>query len=367
MAPTHGKQDVQPILQSEKAGRYPASGRRFDLIVSVLSLWILAGLYLDGSAHHHIPDLIETFFTPWHAVLYSGFAASAGLLLITQWRNVSKGYRWTHSLPQGYMTSLLGSVIFLFSGGADFLWHTAFGFEVGLEALVSPSHLALAVGGVLMISGPLRATIQRSAQQEVKGWHELLPVVLSLLGILSVLTFFNGDFAIITYPNLMAIRPSGSDTFLNDTHALASVLIPSALLMGVILFALRHWTLPPGSLTFLIVGNGLLMTWFHLKEVYMYPQILVAVFVAGIAADVLYSLLRPSAVRVHALRLFAFAVPAILFALFFVILIITAGIWWSVHLWTGAVFLAGVIGLLLSYLTHPFINAKAPLFPGSIQ
>jgi|GEM_PF-2016261 len=131
--------------------------------------------------------------------------------------------------------------------------------------------------------------------------------------------------------------------------------------MGVILFALRHWTLPPGSLTFLIVGNGLLMTWFHLKEVYMYPQILVAVFVAGIAADVLYSLLRPSAVRVHALRLFAFAVPAILFALFFVILIITAGIWWSVHLWTGAVFLAGVIGLLLSYLTHPFINAKAPL------
>jgi hypothetical protein len=367
MATTHVNQDVQPILQSEKAGRYPASGRRFDLIVSVLSLWIVAGLYLDGSAHHHIPDLIETFFTPWHAVLYSGFAASAGLLLITQWRNVSKGYRWTRSLPQGYMTSLLGSVIFLVSGGADFLWHTAFGFEVGLEALVSPSHLALAVGGVLMISGPLRATIHRSTQQVVKGWHELLPVVLSLLGILSVLTFFNGDFAIITYPNFMAIRPPGSDTFFYDTHALASVLIPSALLMGVILFALWHWTLPPGSLTVLIYGNGLLMTWFHLKEVYLNPQILFAIALTGIAADVLYSLLRPSAVRVRALRLFAFAVPAILFALFFVILITTAGIWWSVHLWTGAVFLAGVVGLLLSYLTHPFNDAKTPSLLGAIQ
>src|SRR5581483_11876177 len=75
MATTHARQQIQPMLTGEKAARYPAGGRRFDLIVAVLSLWILAGLYLDGSAHHHIPDLIETFFTPWHAVLYSGFAA----------------------------------------------------------------------------------------------------------------------------------------------------------------------------------------------------------------------------------------------------------------------------------------------------
>ncbi|MBZ0280770.1 MAG: hypothetical protein K8L97_08505 [Anaerolineae bacterium] len=359
MATTHIKQDIQPMLKGAKAAYYPSGGRRFDLIVSVLSLWILAGLYLDGSAHHHIPDLIETFFTPWHAVLYSGFAVSAGLLLITQWRNVSRGYRWSHSLPKGYMTSLFGSIIFLFSGGADFLWHTAFGFEVGLEALVSPSHLALAVGGMLMISGPLRATLHRTSQQAVKGWHELLPAVLSLLGILSVLTFFNGDFAIITYPNYMAIRPPGDHTFFYDIHALASVLIPSALLMGVILFALRHWKLPPGSLTLLIVGNGLLMTWFHLKEVYPYPQVLVAVVLAGIIADVLYSLLKPSPVRVLALRLFAFGVPAILFALFFIMLITTVGIWWSVHLWTGAVFLAGVVGLMLSFLTHPSADSKS--------
>lgn len=355
MATVEVREGFQPGLANEKVARYPAGGRRFDLIVSVLSLWIIAGLYLDGSAHHHIPDLIETFFTPWHAVLYSGFAVNGGLLLMTQWRNVSKGYCWTHSLPKGYMTSLLGSVIFLFSGGADFLWHTAFGFEVGLEALVSPSHLALAVGGVLMISGPLRAALHRSTQQVVKGWHELLPAVLSLLGILSVLTFFNGDFAIITYPNFMVIRPPGANTFFYDIHGLASVLIPSTLLMGVILFALRHWILPRGSLTILIVGNSLLMTWFHLKEVYLYPQVLIAVGLAGLAADLLYKLLKPSVSRAPALRLFAFAVPAILFALFFIILITTVGIWWSVHLWTGAVFLAGVVGLLLSFLIVPLV------------
>ena len=112
-------------------------------------------------------------------------------------------------------------------------------------------------------------------------------------------------------------------------------------------------------MTLLIVGNSLLMTWFHLKEVYPYPQVLVAVLFAGIAADALYGLLKPSPVRVRALRLFAFSVPAILFALFFGILITTAGIWWSVHLWTGSVFLAGVVGLLLSFLTHSSSDSRS--------
>jgi hypothetical protein len=343
----------QSVRRTEKVIAFPLSSVRFDLIAALLSLWMLAGLYLDGSAHHHIPDLIETFITPWHAVLYSGFLASAGLLLVTQWRNVSTGYRWTQALPKGCMASLFGSVIFLFSGGADFLWHEAFGFEVGLEALVSPSHLALAVGGILIISGPLRSTLHRTSRQTVTGWRELLPAVLSLLGILSVLTFFTGDFAIITYPNLMVNHPIADATFFHDIHALASVLIPSALIMGVLLFALRHWRLPVGSLSLILIGNSLLMTWFHLKEVYLYPQVLVAVLFAAISADVLHLLLKPSTTKMGALRLFAFSVPAILFALFFVTLINTAGIWWSVHLWTGAVFLAGVTGFLLTYLIHP--------------
>ncbi|MEZ4667738.1 MAG: hypothetical protein R3E39_07455 [Anaerolineae bacterium] len=353
MALTNVRDREKIAVSTEKINVYPVGSERFDLIAALLSLWIVAGLYLDGSAHHHIPDSIETFFTPWHAVLYLGFFVSAGLLLTTQFRNVSKGYSWTHALPKGYMTSLVGAVIFFFSGGGDFLWHTIFGFEVGLEALVSPTHLSLAVGGILIISGPLRAAMHRTDGQPMEGWGKLLPAVLSLLGILSVLTFFTGDFSIITYPNFMVSRPMADNTFYYDIQALASVLIPTALLMGVLLFAIRRWRLPTGSITLILVGNGLLMTWFHLKEVYLYPQVLFGVLFAGIAADVLYGLLKPSAARVRALRLFAFAVPAILFALFFGVLITTAGIWWSVHLWTGSVFLAGVVGLLLSFLTHP--------------
>jgi hypothetical protein len=337
----------------EKVDACPVGSLRLDLTAALLPLWMVAGLYLDGSAHHNMPDTIDTFFTPWHAVLYSGFLASAGLVVITAWRNISNGYSWRRALPAGYALSLVGAVIFFFSGAGDFLWHEAFGFEIGLQALVSPTHLTLAVGGILIVSGPLRAALYRPLETATTGWKQLLPVILSLLGILSVLTFFTGEFSIITYPHLMVNRPAVDNTFLYDLQALASVLIPSALLMGVLLFALRQWTLPTGSLAMIIVANGLLMTWFHLKEVYQYPQVLFVFLLAGIAADALYQLLKPSVTRVRAFRLFAFSIPAILFALFFAILITTAGMWWSVHLWTGSVFLAGVVGLLLSYLVIP--------------
>jgi len=45
------------------------------------------------------------------------------------------------------MLSLLGVAIFGLSGGVDFLWHSLFGFEVDTEALLSPTHLSLAIGG----------------------------------------------------------------------------------------------------------------------------------------------------------------------------------------------------------------------------
>ncbi|GAA3288593.1 hypothetical protein GCM10020218_054750 [Dactylosporangium vinaceum] len=54
----------------------PVSSERRDLLVALAAVWLTAGLFMDGWAHSHVPDL-ETFFTPWHAILYSGYAALA--------------------------------------------------------------------------------------------------------------------------------------------------------------------------------------------------------------------------------------------------------------------------------------------------
>src|SRR5437588_240720 len=63
--------------QDTRAGQrpgYPAGGRGFDRAATALGGWLIGGVYLDGWAHRHRANL-ETFFTPWHAVLYAGFLA----------------------------------------------------------------------------------------------------------------------------------------------------------------------------------------------------------------------------------------------------------------------------------------------------
>ena len=47
-----------------------------DLITVVLGSWLTLGGFVDGYAHRNL-DTPETFFTPWHAVLYSGYLAVA--------------------------------------------------------------------------------------------------------------------------------------------------------------------------------------------------------------------------------------------------------------------------------------------------
>src|SRR5215470_10267410 len=103
-------------------------GPEFDWLMVALGAWLLGGLYLDGWAHVHVPRL-ETFFTPWHAVLYSGYLAGAVALVVTFLRNRRRGAPRARALPPGYRLSLAGAFIFFFGGVADMLWHVTFGIE----------------------------------------------------------------------------------------------------------------------------------------------------------------------------------------------------------------------------------------------
>jgi len=120
---------------------YPEVSLRFEWLVVLSSLWLFAGLYLDGWAHNNIPDQIDSFFTPWHAVLYSGYAVSAAILGVIYILNIRRGYGWLQALPPAYMTALLGAVIFAVAGNLDFIWHWLFGFEEDVEALVMTEKL----------------------------------------------------------------------------------------------------------------------------------------------------------------------------------------------------------------------------------
>ncbi len=348
-----------PVAAKTKGGvrqckiGYPVTGKRFDWLVVLASAWIVAGLFLDGWAHNTLRDAIETFFTPWHAVLYSGYAVAGSLLVITYARNIWRGYQLQRGLPKVYMLSLLGVAIFGLSGGADFLWHSLFGFEVDTEALLSPSHLSLALGGVLIISGPLRAAWERKRPQEKQGWIDLLPTLLSILGLLSVFTFFTQFSNAFPHANqFVGSRPSGDPYYL-DVTLISYVLVPAGLMMGFILLTIRRWVLPFGSLTLILAGNAVLMFLLGLRYSSAQWPVLLAALVGGIVADLLLAVLKPSAQRVMALRLFAFITPFAFFLIYFAALLLTGGIWWRIHMWLGAPFLAGVVGLGMSFLLVP--------------
>jgi hypothetical protein len=335
------------ILEVPSHGATDAGRVGFDWLMVGLGAWMHAGLYLDGWAHIHVPAL-ETFFTPWHAVLYSGYLACAVALAWTFYRGRRRGASRSRALPSGYGLSLVGACIFLGAGLADMLWHVVFGIENGVEGLISPSHLALAAGGGLIVTGPLRAGLHRGATVGQR-WLSRLPLVLSLTLFLSLITFFTEYVS--PYGTTWVAKTPGGMVFLYQSVGLAGFLVQPAVLMGLVLYVLRRQALPLGSLTLILTVSVALMAVIHDKYLDTGPYPLIgAAVVAGLIGDVLLAWLRPSPERPRAFRTVAFAVPALQYLFYFLAVMLWARVTWSVHLWTGAIVIAGGVGWLLSYL-----------------
>ena len=344
------------------------SSLRFDWIMVVVSIWWLGGLFIDGWAHSNIPQL-ETFFTPWHAVFYSGYLAVTFTLLVQILLNLRKSalsaggstpalvtlvreslpdHRWLRAIPVGYELSALGVVIFGVSGIGDLTWHLILGIERGTEALLSPTHLGLALGIGLALSGPLRAAWHRS--ETTPSWRQLGPAILSLTFTFSLLTFFTAYASPLITP-WPIINASSS-----PTRGITDILLITALSMSFVLLALRRWRLPFGTFAFMFGLNGALMV------VFSPHSLLVSVptaLLGGLAADFLYRFLQPSVDQPASVRLFAFLVPTMFYTLYFVDLAIVgpiifqSGILWSAPFWAGAPVIAGITGFLLSYVMLP--------------
>jgi hypothetical protein len=103
-----------------------------------------------------------------------------------------------------------------------------------------------------------------------------------------------------------------------------------------------------GSFTIIFAINGTLMGLLRDQ-----PGLIRRAVASGLACDLLLKRPNASFARPRALRHFAFAVPASCTWLYFLTLILHRGVWWSLHLWGGAIVLAGVVVWLLSSLLLP--------------
>jgi len=311
----------------------------FEWTFIVVTTWLLGGAYLDAWAHRHFA--FETFFTPWHAVLYSGMFAVLVFLAASALRNQARGEPITSALPDGYGLSLVGCVTFGISGSIDMLWHLRFGIERSLAALISPPHLLLMASLALIAAGPLRAAWRRPVSRA--PWT----AIISASMLLSMFTFFNqfDEPLVNPWPGFQASTDLGP--YLQQLGILG-IMVQSALLTGVVLYLLRRFTLPFGSIAVLAGLNGVLLGVLEQQ----FALIPVAI-IGGLLADLLLAWLRPGPGRLGALRMASFVGPVAVSALYLLIISVTVGMQWPVTLWLGSIVVCGAIGLLLSYLVFP--------------
>lgn len=321
---------------------------RTDLVTALLGVWFGVGLMIDAWAHSNLSEL-ETFFTPWHAAFYSGFAAVSGWIGWQVWRNVRRGRRGLAAVPMGYLAGLVAVPAFAVFGLADLTWHTLLGIEQNIDILFSPSHLGLIVTMMLIITTPLRSAWNAPDVGERPSLGRLLPALIGLAFAATLVSLF------VSYGNAMQYGAPGiveSFSAHDRAEGLASAMvITNIVLLAPVLLLVRRWQLPFGSVT-VIYAVGVLMP--GAQTAFENLPILLGFVAAGIASDLLIRLLRPSAERRAAFWAFAGLSAFVTWSLYLAIASTTVGRLPAVpELWTGAPIVAGLIGLALGALFLP--------------
>jgi len=169
------------------------------LIGSVFTSFGILLVTVGGSwdITNHLLSKPETFFSPPHALMYSGVAISlTGVVLsFIGWKNLKK---FKDSYFLSLKIKLIGIGLLTGAGPLDFIWHSYF----GLDGLLSPPHFTLiigmflcSIGGMIGISRYLKFNNSQSLTKYLLILA-VIPVWLSASGIISSLSlpFSSTDF-----------------------------------------------------------------------------------------------------------------------------------------------------------------------------
>ncbi|MCK2215543.1 hypothetical protein MF672_017375 [Actinomadura sp. ATCC 31491] len=329
---------------------------RRDLVTALLGVWFGVGLMIDAWAHTNLGGQLETFFTPWHAVFYSGFAAVSGWMIWQAWRNVRAGRQGVAAVPRGYLAGLVAIPAFAAFGFADMMWHTFLGIETTVDILFSPSHLGLITTMLLIITTPLRSAWNAPDVGRRPALRRLLPALIGLSFATTLVSLFLSYGDALQWRAVRIVEALSDVTQGGAERLATAMVISNVILLAPVLLLLRRWELPFGSVT-IMYAVAVLMP--GAQTAFRNVPVLAAIVAGGLAADLLIRWLRPSAARRPAYWTFAALSGLVTWSLYVGVSSVAGGGLPSVpELWTGAPIVAGLIGLLLGALFLP--NAIEP-------
>ena len=307
----------------------PSRERRDEAAVAVFGTWMIIGLFLDGWAHQ--ANKPETFFSPWHLLLYSGFVAAVAWFALDGMRRGASAAR-----PDRWLTA--GLVLFVTGAVGDGIWHEIFGIEVDLEALLSPTHLLLFIGGFLMVTMPLRNAIADVDEVQPR-WAAWWPQAVTLTLATAVVGFFTMYASAFEGVGSHADPSSFAEEM--QAYGVTSILLTNLLLFAPTVFVLRRWDPPPGTFLLLFLGVAVLMTGL---DGYRDVELVAAPIAGAIAVEVLRR-------RLPVLATLAVA-SAAFWSVYFLLVEVTVGVRWTVELWSGAIVLAAASSAALAALAR---------------
>jgi hypothetical protein len=317
-------------------------GVAFERTVVILSCAFAAAAYFDAWTYVNTSSG-KSLLEPWQdAALHLTWLILTTYLVAVMAMNIRRGIPITRSLPAGYGWSFIGCVMFSAMVLLDRWAQLVFGSELGLSAIFSPPRVGEVIAGGLMVTGPLRAAWSR--QDEEAGLAAIVAAALLLSTITFVTQFahpFRDPWAAGPAPATVAIF------WVEEDLGVAGLVLQGVALTATLLLLLRRFRIRFGSFTVICLINGALVA--ALKE---HWEMLLVAAVTGIVADAGYLWLRPSSSRPGRFRAFAFLVPAASAATFFVVIAVVHGVWWPAHLWSGAILVTGIAGMMISYLAY---------------
>ena len=322
MASTTASSPLSRLPVLRPADPAPADGG-FAWAVTGAHLWILVGLFLDGWFHIHRGDN-ESFFTPWHAILYSGVGVTVALHL---WQARQVG-----GTSPGYAPSLAGGVVVLAAGVVDGVWHTVLGIEADLEALLSPPHLLLITAGTLVFAGPLRAALSAPVGRG-------LPTAFSAAFVVTGLGFFTQYANPYTHLNPVVTTEGPAIAELREVAGVSGLVLWAVLVAGSVALLKARTALVAGSLAVAVAVPAVFMTTQQGHYAFV-PSILVAAALTEIAGR----RLSPALTALVATTAIATGWVLTLAA--------TQELAWSLELLTGSIGSAAAAGYLIGWLVQ---------------
>lgn len=333
------------VTATSSAGRGETYSGRRQVVTVLAGSWVVLGVFIDGWAHFNRPSL-ETFFTPWHGLLYSGAAALFGWLLLPSPSVARRDRVW----------AVAAAAIFTAGGLGDLAWHQTFGVETGIDALVSPTHLLLMLGGLLGLTAPLR----ESRQQRLEGFRAALPVLGSVTLAAALSAFFllyvspfAADAPTMALTTIPEGAPGHEAAEAPAVAGLAAYLVSTAVVVIPVLLLRIRGVLPFGAITVLVTSVATLSAAVTQFE---QPAAPIAALIAGLVADAVVRSGRnlPASTQLPAIGA---AVPLLLWGAQLLTLAVTTGVRWPAELLIGVVLLSTMFGAVLGLLAVPRVRS----------